>query len=91
MRKRSSKIKKRLRPRANATASARAAEELVHEEETVARRPAGHARVKNRAAIELGRLGGRKGGIARAKKLSARRRSMIARKAAQARWAKRSR
>jgi hypothetical protein len=41
---------------------------------------------KNPAAVELGRLGGLKGGKARAEKLSARRRSQIARKAAQARW-----
>ncbi len=41
---------------------------------------------KNLAAVELGRLGGRKGGKARAEKLSSRRRSQIARKAARARW-----
>jgi hypothetical protein len=38
------------------------------------------------AAAELGRRGGLRGGPARAKKLSAKRRSEIARKAAQARW-----
>ena len=37
---------------------------------------------KNKAAVELGRKGGR----ARAEKLSKRRRAEIARKAAQARW-----
>ena len=42
---------------------------------------------KNPAAVALGRLGGLKGGKARAEKLSARKRSEIARKAAQARWA----
>ena len=41
------------------------------------------------AAATLGRRGGLKGGKARAKKLSAKRRSEIARKAAQTRWAKR--
>ena len=41
---------------------------------------------KNPAAVELGRLGGLKGGKARASKLSAKRRSEIAKKAAQARW-----
>ena len=41
---------------------------------------------KNLAAVFLGRLGGKKGGIARAKKLTPERRSEIARKAAQARW-----
>ncbi len=43
-------------------------------------------REKNPAAVELGRLGGKKGGKARAEKLSARKRSEIAKKAAEARW-----
>jgi hypothetical protein len=43
---------------------------------------------KNPAAVELGRLGGAKGGKARAEKLSAQKRSEIAKKAAQARWRK---
>jgi len=43
---------------------------------------------KNPAAVELGRLGGLKGGKARAKKLSAKKRSEIAKKAAAARWDK---
>jgi hypothetical protein len=43
---------------------------------------------KNPAAVSLGRLGGRKGGKARAEKLSPERRSEIARKAAQARYGK---
>lgn len=41
---------------------------------------------KNPAAVALGRLGGLKGGKARAKKLSKRRRSEIAKNAAKARW-----
>ncbi len=41
---------------------------------------------KNPAAVALGRLGGKKGGRARATKLSAERRSEIAKKAAKARW-----
>lgn len=45
-------------------------------------------RAKHPAAVELGRLGGLKGGIARAKKLSAKRRRQIAKKAANSRWAK---
>jgi hypothetical protein len=45
-------------------------------------------RTKNPAAVELGRLGGLKGGKARAAKLSARRRHQIAKKAAKARWSK---
>ena len=44
---------------------------------------------KNPAAVELGRLGGLKGGKARAKKLTKKQRSEIAKKAASARWAKR--
>ena len=43
---------------------------------------------KNPAAVALGRLGGLKGGKARADKLSAKRRKEIARKAAEARWKK---
>jgi hypothetical protein len=43
---------------------------------------------KNQAAVELGRLGGLKGGKARAQKLSAKRRKEIAQKAAKARWLK---
>ena len=45
---------------------------------------------KNPAAVALGRLGGLKGGKARAKKLSAKRRHEIAKKAAAARWGRRS-
>jgi len=44
--------------------------------------------IKNQAAIELGRLGGLKGGKARAKALSPERRKEIAKKAAKARWNK---
>lgn len=43
---------------------------------------------KNPAAVALGRLGGLKGGKARAKKLSKKRRSEIAKKAAETRWKK---
>jgi hypothetical protein len=41
---------------------------------------------KNPAAVALGRLGGKKGGKARAAKLTPEERSQIARKAAAARW-----
>lgn len=41
---------------------------------------------KNPAAVALGRLGGQKGGRTRAAKLSAERRSQIAKEAALARW-----
>jgi hypothetical protein len=43
---------------------------------------------KNQAAVELGRLGGMKGGKARAKSLTPEKRSEIAKKAAKARWKK---
>jgi hypothetical protein len=41
---------------------------------------------KNPHAVALGRIGGQKGGMRRAKLLSAKRRAEIARKAARARW-----
>jgi len=44
---------------------------------------------KNPAAVALGKLGGAKGGAARAKKLTAEQRSAIAKKGADARWKKR--
>jgi hypothetical protein len=43
---------------------------------------------KNPQAVASGRLGGKKGGPARASKLTAKRRSEIAKKAAKARWKK---
>ena len=43
---------------------------------------------KNPAAVALGRLGGQKGGKARAEKLSAAKRKAIASNAAKARWSK---
>jgi hypothetical protein len=46
------------------------------------------SRKKNPAAVSLGHLGGLKGGPARAKSLSARKRREIAIKAAIKRWAK---
>lgn len=45
---------------------------------------------KDPAAVELGRRGGLKGGRARAEKLTAEERSEIAKKAAAARWQRRS-
>jgi len=41
---------------------------------------------KNPHAVALGRLGGLKGGVARAAKLAPKKRSQIAAKAAKARW-----
>lgn len=43
---------------------------------------------KNPAAVTLGRKGGKKGGLARALKLTAEQRSEIARNAVKARWAR---
>jgi hypothetical protein len=43
---------------------------------------------KNPAAVALGRLGGLKGGPARARKLSSKKRKEIAQKAAKVRWTK---
>jgi hypothetical protein len=45
-------------------------------------------RKKNPAAVALGKLGSRKGGIARAAKLTAEQRKGIAQRAAKARWGK---
>ena len=45
---------------------------------------------KNPAAVALGKLGGKKGGLARAAKLTKKQRSEIAKKAAAARWRKAS-
>jgi hypothetical protein len=47
-------------------------------------------REKNPAAVALGMLGASKGGKARAAKLSAKERARIAKKAAMARWSKRT-
>jgi len=46
---------------------------------------------KNPHAVALGRLGGLKGGAARAAKLAPKKRSQIAAKAAKARWGKKPR
>jgi hypothetical protein len=46
---------------------------------------------KNPAAVALGRLGGQKGGRARAESLTATERRKIAQRAAQARWSKKRR
>lgn len=47
-------------------------------------------KTKDPAAVELGRKGGLKGGVARAKALSADKRRKIAKKAANARWNKKA-
>jgi hypothetical protein len=45
-------------------------------------------RTKNPAAVALGKLGGKRGGDARARKLTPEQRKAIAQKAARSRWAK---
>lgn len=51
-------------------------------------KPTKESHQKNPAAVELGRLGGLKGGKVRAEKLSAKKRKQIAKKAAKARWSR---
>lgn len=63
----------------------------VTHEATGGAEEASEGREENPAAVELGRLGGLKGGKARAAKLSPEQRRDIASKAAKARWAKQSR
>jgi hypothetical protein len=57
-------------------------------EDTSESLPASEESTKNPHAVALGRLGAQKGGRARAEKLTPEQRSEIARKAVQARWAK---
>jgi len=59
-------------------------------EETSENGPTSKESTKNPHAVALGRLGAQKGGRARAEKLTPEQRSDIARKAVQARWAKKS-
>jgi len=56
-------------------------EEAIHE-------PLNPPKEKNPAAVALGRLGGLKGGKARAESLTEERRKEIAKKAAEKRWSK---
>jgi hypothetical protein len=56
--------------------------------EATGERPPEVERKKNPAAVALGRLGGAKGGKARAEKLTAAKRVEIARNAALARWSR---
>jgi hypothetical protein len=58
-------------------------EQALPEPSETPKTPAEH---KNPAAVALGKLGGLKGGKARAQKLSAWRKKSIAKKAAKARW-----
>jgi hypothetical protein len=70
-----------------ATNAGRVVEEAIGEKLDGSPLPDPH-KGKNPAAVALGKLGGAKGGAARAAALSSRKRSAIAKKAAQARWGK---
>lgn len=59
---------------------------LIVDQATDEEKPVEEQPQKNKAAQELGRLGGLKGGKARAEKLTPERKREIAQKAAQARW-----
>jgi hypothetical protein len=63
----------------------RVVQEATEQEKTEEEKPL-NTDGKNPAAVALGRLGGLKGGKARANKLTPEQRKEIARKAAQARW-----
>jgi hypothetical protein len=63
--------------------------DFIVETVTEAEEEAKSEKEKNPAAVVLGRLGGKKGGSARAKKLTKEERSAIARRAANARWSAR--
>lgn len=86
MRKRSSKKK---RPRDVNRLAKAIVDEATGEAPEVTTDDAPANEGKNPAAVALGRLGGKKGGKARAAKLTKEQRSEIATKAAQARWKKR--
>jgi hypothetical protein len=60
--------------------------QIVQEATGQIERPPEPPDTRNAAAVALGKLGAAKGGKARAKKLSAKRRSEIAKRAARARW-----
>ena len=74
-----------LNQRAASTVARATGEEPEPEPETV-EVPELTPEERHNAAVALGRLGGKKGGPARAKKLTAEQRRESARKAAQARW-----
>lgn len=63
-------------------------EEAINEPSTDKAEPTPEE-IAHAAAVALGRLGGLKGGAARAKSLTKKRRAEIAKKAARARWTKR--
>ena len=87
MNERSSKRKKR--EHGFAVTAFRVFQEAVGEAEESESPPEPTSEERHAAAVALGRLGGKKGGPARAAALSPAKRKAIAKKAAAARWAKR--
>ncbi len=86
MEKRSSKHRKKKRDHDFAVTAFRVVQEATGEPETKDAKPEPTPEERHEAAVTLGRLGGKKGGKARAKKLTAEQRKEIARKAAMSRW-----
>ena len=86
MQNRSSKKRPRDPNQLAASIVEEATQETPVEEETEPQESEEEAEGKNPAAVALGRLGGKKGGKARAAKLTPEQRKEIAKKAAQARW-----
>lgn len=66
----------------------RVVQEATKEAEEAPAEPELSPEERHAAAVALGKLGGKKGGPARAAKLTQEQRRAIAQKAAQARWAK---
>lgn len=87
---RSSKKRPRKKPPTDVNALARFVVDEVTAEPEAPREAGGAATGKNPAAVALGRLGGLRGGKARAAALTQTKRKAIAKKAAKARWAKAS-
>jgi hypothetical protein len=67
-------------------AAFRVVRELTEDDDAPEPAPLKRKKRKNPAAVALGRKGGKKGGRARAEKLTPEQRSASARKAAEARW-----
>ena len=84
---RSSKPKREGTPHDFTTIARRVVEQAIGEKLDGSPLPDPHEG-KNPAAVALGRLGGAKGGAARAKALSPAKRKAIATKAAKTRWAR---
>jgi len=89
MQNRSRKQQKRprdLNQRAASTVARATHQEPEEPEEEATQAPEPTSEERHAAAVALGRLGGKKGGRARAAKLTPEQRSESARKAARARW-----